>query len=80
MLNTKGNITLKLFTPVKVKLLKQLSDIDPGYLDYPDEDTEVGYIAELELVPGCIYLIVDGRVALSSERIILTEGVDFEFV
>jgi hypothetical protein len=81
-IKTRQKIKLELFNPVKIKLLKKLSEIEPDYLDYPDEDKEVGSIMELDYTPSGIYLEQSGKVFLSDEdnKITLIEGVDFEFI
>ena len=80
-IKTKQKIKFELFNPVKIKLLKKLSEIEPSYLDYPDEDKDVGSIMELDYKPSGIYLEQSGRVFLSSEdQITLVEGQDFKFI
>jgi hypothetical protein len=80
-IKTRQKRKLELFNPVKIKLLKKLSEIDLGYLDYPDEDKDVGSIMELVYTPSGIYLEQSSRVFLSSEDdVTLIEGVDFEFI
>jgi hypothetical protein len=72
---------LELFDPVEIKLLKRLSDIEPSYLEYPEEDKDVDSIMELCYTPSGIYLEQGGRVFLSdSNKIEIIEGIDFEFI
>jgi hypothetical protein len=80
VITKKQNIFQNL-QPVKIKLLKRLSQIDPGYLEFPDEDKDIGSIMELENVMGDIYLNQSGITFISdNSEIILEEGVDFEFI
>ena len=80
-IKTRQKRKLELFNPIKIKLLKRLSEIEPDYLEYPEEDKGVGSIMELDYTPSGIYLEQGGRVFLSdSDEIEMIEGVDFEFI
>lgn len=80
-IKTRQKRKLELFNPIKIKLLKRLSEIEPNYLEYPEEDKVVGSIMELNYTPSGIYLEQCGRVFLSdSDEIEMIEGVDFEFI
>lgn len=80
-IKTRQKRKLELFNPIKIKLLKRLSEIEPSYLEYPEEDKEVGSIMELDYTPSGIYLEQGGRVFLSDcDEIEMIEGVDFEFI
>ena len=61
--------------------MKRLSEIEPSYLEYPEEDKDIGSIMDLEYTPSGIYLEQGGRVFLTdSNEIEMIEGVDFEFI
>ena len=77
-LKLKSNVKLEFFEPVSIKLLKNLSDIEPGYLG-TDEDIEAGYLMELELNPSTVYLCRSNMCYISDSDLIFEEGIDFEF-
>lgn len=80
-IKTRQKRKLELFEPVKIKLLRRLSEIDQSFLEYPEEDKEVDSIMELDYTPSGIYLEQSGIVFLSdSDEIEMIEGVDFEFI
>jgi len=80
-IKTKIQRKLELFNPVSIKLLVDLSDIEPDYLHYPEENKEKGSIMELEYTPSGIFLNQSGRCFLSElDNIDLIEGTHFEFI
>ena len=85
MIKTNAIIKLEVFNPIKVKILKKLSEIDKGYLDYPEEDKDAGTIMEIVRTPAeDIYLEQSGMVfcVLNSqeEDFDFFEGIHFEFI
>ena len=66
----------------KIRLLQNLSDFVPSYLEYPEEDKEVGSLMDLTNVMGDMNLEQSGRVYISGSDsdIEMVEGTHFEFV
>jgi len=84
MIKTNTPIKLELFKPVRVKILKKLSEIDKGYLQYPEEDKDSGTIMEIVRTPADIYLEQSGTVFCTlndqSDDFDFFEGIHFEFI
>ena len=65
-IKTKNKVTLEIFKPISIRLLKNLSDIDTRYKDN-EEDLEVGTITQLEYDPGGLSLEYSGRCYISTD-------------
>jgi len=46
-IKTRQKRKLELFNPVKIRLLKRLSDIEPSYLDYPEGTNDEGFLVNM---------------------------------
>lgn len=76
--------TFPLMQPVKIRLLVRLSDIEPDYLNYPEDNKRAGSIMDFTYMPtGQIYLGEMSTCFLGSgfdKDYELTEGIHFEFL
>ena len=74
------NIQFKLFEPVKIQILMDLSQIDPDYID-SEEDIESGSIMELCGNPNAVYLERSSVVYISNfDNVDFIEGIHFKFI
>ena len=48
-----GSMTFEVFKPIDIKMLVNLSDINPDIKNYEDSEIEKGTICQLTMAPNC---------------------------